>query len=120
MVLTVTAALQRIDASLELAALSCGASRWQPFLFVVLLSVAPGDAAGAIFAFLASFDEVTVAFFISGINGKTITRELFEDIDYNLTRVVAAASTVMVLSLVLMLGFEWIRTRGAAKATRAG
>jgi mannopine transport system permease protein len=118
---TVTAALQRIDASLELAALSRGASRWQAFWFVILPSIAPGVAAGAIFAFLASFDEATVAFFISGIDGKTITRKLFEDIDYNLTPIIAAASTVSVLlSLVLMFGFEWIRARGAAKATRAG
>ncbi|WP_439497517.1 ABC transporter permease [Bosea sp. (in: a-proteobacteria)] len=111
--LTVTAALQRIDPSLELAALNCGASRPQAFLHVVLPNIAPGVAAGAVFAFLASFDEATVAFFISGVEGKTITRKLFEDIDYNLTPVIAAASTVMVvLSLVLMGGVEWLRARG--------
>ncbi len=111
-VLTVTAALQRADPSLELAALNCGASRWQAFWFVVLPDIAPGVAGGAIFAFLASFDEATVAFFISGLEGKTITRKLFEDIDYNLTPVIAAASTVLVLlSLVLMLIVEWIRGR---------
>jgi mannopine transport system permease protein len=112
-VLTVTAALQRIDPSLELAALNCGASRAQAFLHVVLPNIAPGVGAGAVFAFLASFDEATVAFFISGVEGKTITRKLFEDIDYNLTPVIAAASTVMVvLSLVLMGGVEWLRARG--------
>lgn len=112
--LTVTAALQRLDPCLELAALNCGASRAQAFWHVVLPNIAPGVAAGAVFAFLASFDEATVAFFISGIEGKTITRKLFEDIDYNLTPVIAAASTVMVvLSLVLMGGVEWLRSRSA-------
>jgi mannopine transport system permease protein len=112
--LTVTAALQRLDPALELAALNCGASRTQAFWHVVLPNIAPGVAAGAVFAFLASFDEATVAFFISGIEGKTITRKLFEDIDYNLTPVIAAASTVMVaLSLVLMGGVEWLRSRSA-------
>lgn len=112
--LTVTAALQRLDPALELAALNCGASRAQAFWHVVLPNIAPGVAAGAVFAFLASFDEATVAFFISGIEGKTITRKLFEDIDYNLTPVIAAASTVMVaLSLVLMGGVEWLRSRSA-------
>lgn len=111
-VLTVTAALQRLDPSLELAALNCGASRSRAFLHVVLPNIAPGVAAGAVFAFLASFDEATVAFFISGVDGKTITRKLFEDIDYNLTPVIAAASTVMMLvSLVLMGGVEVLRAR---------
>ncbi|MBX3540513.1 MAG: ABC transporter permease [Chelatococcus sp.] len=113
--LTVSAALQRIDPALELAALNCGATRAQAFWHVVLPNIAPGVAAGAVFAFLASFDEATVAFFISGVDGKTITRKLFEDIDYNLTPVIAAASTVMVvLSLVLMGGVEWLRSRSAA------
>jgi len=112
--LTVSAALQRFDPALELAALNCGASRAQAFWHVVLPDIAPGVAAGAVFAFLASFDEATVAFFVSGIEGKTITRKLFEDIDYNLTPVIAAVSTVMVVvSLVLMGGVEWLRSRGS-------
>jgi mannopine transport system permease protein len=114
--LTVSAALQRFDPALELAALNCGASRAQSFWHVVLPDIAPGVAAGAVFAFLASFDEATVAFFISGIEGKTITRKLFEDIDYNLTPVIAAVSTVMVVvSLVLMGGVEWLRSRGSSR-----
>ncbi|MET4036647.1 MULTISPECIES: ABC transporter permease [unclassified Bradyrhizobium] len=113
-VLTVSAALQRIDPALELAALNCGATRAQAFWHVVLPNIAPGVAAGAVFAFLASFDEATVAFFISGVEGKTITRKLFEDIDYNLTPIIAAVATVMVvLSLVLMGGVEWLRSRSA-------
>lgn len=117
--LTVTAALQRINPTFEFAALNCGASRAQAFIHVVLPNISPGVAAGAVFAFLASFDEVTVAFFISGIEGKTITRKLFEDIDYNLTPVIAAASTVMVvLSLVLMSGVEWLRASSATSAKR--
>ncbi|TGV95931.1 ABC transporter permease, partial [Mesorhizobium sp. M2E.F.Ca.ET.154.01.1.1] len=44
-----------------------------------------------------------VAFFISDINGKSIGRKMFEDIDFNLTPVIAAASTTFVgLSLLLM------------------
>jgi mannopine transport system permease protein len=116
--LTVSAALQRFDPALELAALNCGANRAQAFWHVVLPNIAPGVAAGAVFAFLASFDEATVAFFISGVEGKTITRKLFEDIDYNLTPVIAAVSTVMVVvSLVLMGGVAWLRSRGAKRET---
>jgi len=72
----------------------------------------PSVAAGAVFAFLASFDEATVAFLISGVEGKTLTRKLFEDIDYNLTPVIAAASTVMMLvAFILMGSVQWLRQR---------
>lgn len=111
-VITVTAALRGFDPTLELAALNCGATRARAFFTVVLPSIMPGVAAGAVFAFLASFDEATVAFFISGIEGKTITRKFFEDIDYNLTPVIAAVSTVMVaISLLLMGAVELLRRR---------
>jgi mannopine transport system permease protein len=111
-VITVTAALVRVDPVFEIAALSCGASRLGAFFHVVLPDVAPGVATGAVFAFLASFDEATVAFFISGIEGKTITRKLFEDIDYNLTPIIAAASTAMMLLAFALMGLvEWLRRR---------
>ncbi len=115
-VLTVSAALQRFDVTLELAALNCGANRVQAFLRVVLPNILPGVAAGGIFAFLTSFDEATVAFFISGIEGKTITRKMFEDIDFNLTPVIAAVSTVLVsASLILMAGVQLLQSRQAGK-----
>ncbi|MGV6873954.1 ABC transporter permease [Pseudochelatococcus sp. B33] len=111
-VITVSAALQRFDPMLELAALNCGASRTRAFFSVVLPDILPGIAAGAVFAFLASFDEATVAFFISGIEGKTITRKMFEDIDFNLTPVIAAVSTVLVVvSLVLMGGVQLLQSK---------
>jgi mannopine transport system permease protein len=111
-VITVTAALQRFDPALELAALNCGASRARAFFSVVLPNILPGVAAGGVFAFLASFDEATVAFFISGVEGKTITRKMFEDIDFNLTPVIAAVSTVLVVvSLALMGGVKLLQAR---------
>jgi mannopine transport system permease protein len=111
-VLTVTAALQRFDVTLELAALNCGASRPRAFFAVVLPNILPGVAAGAVFAFLASFDEATVAFFISGVEGKTIPRKMFEDIDFNLTPVIAAVSTILVAaSLLLMTAVQMLQAR---------
>ncbi|MEI9425700.1 ABC transporter permease [Mesorhizobium sp. Cs1299R1N1] len=102
-VISVSAALQRFDPILEKAALSCGAGRGRAFYAVVLPQITPAIVTGAVFAFVSSFDEATVAFFISGIEGKTITRKLFEDIDYNLTPVIAVVSTVIVgISIALM------------------
>lgn len=103
-VITVTASLQRLDPALELAAASCGATRLRTFVHVTFPNILPGVAAGAVFAFLASFDEATVAFFISDIGGKSIGRKMFEDIDFNLTPVIAAASTVVVAASLCLIG----------------
>ncbi|MBB3355586.1 mannopine transport system permease protein [Rhizobium sp. BK049] len=112
-IITVSAALERFDPSLELAALSCGASRTRAFFNVVLPNIAPSVSAAAVFAFLASFDEATVAFFISDTGGKTISRKMFEDIDFNLTPVIASVSTLLVaISLVLMGSIHLLVGRG--------
>lgn len=113
-VITVTASLQRLDPMLELAGLSCGANRWQTFFRIVLPNISPGIASAAVFAFLVSFDEATVAFFISDTGGKSIGRKMFEDIDFNLTPVIAAASAVIVaISLLLMGATHLLTTRKA-------
>ncbi|TCF96484.1 ABC transporter permease [Paraburkholderia strydomiana] len=116
-VITVSAALKSFDPILERAALNCGATRAMAFFTVVLPDIVPGMAAGSVFAFLASFDEATVAFFLSDTGGKTITRKFFEDIDYNLTPVVAAVATVtIVLSLILMTGMRVLERRASGKS----
>jgi mannopine transport system permease protein len=109
-IITVTAALKRLDPALELAALNCGAGRWQSFYHVTLPNIAPGVGSGAVFAFLASFDEATVAFFISDVGGKAIARKMFEDIDFNLTPVIAAASSVTVIASLLLIGLTHLVT----------
>lgn len=108
--IAVTASLERFDPALELAALSCGANRLQAFIRIVLPNIAPGMAAATIFAFLASFDEATVAFFISDTGGTAIGRKMFEDINFNLTPVIAAASTVFVAVSLLLMAMAHLMT----------
>ncbi len=104
-IFSVLAALYRFDADLEMAALSCGASRWRAFWHVTLPLILPGVLSGAVFAFIISFDEAVISFFISDIDGKSLPRKLFEDIDYNLTPVVAAvASLLSVVSIAVLVG----------------
>jgi mannopine transport system permease protein len=113
-VLTVSAALYRHDVRLDLAAMSLGASRFSAFREVTLPLIAPGVAAGAAFAFITSFDEPVVAFFISGVTQKTLPRKIFEDLDFTLTPTIAAAGTLMtLLSLVVVGAFEIRRLRAA-------
>ena len=110
-VLVVSAGLQRLPPSLELAGLNLGASRLTCFRRITLPLILPAVLAGAVFAFLASFDETIVSFFISGAEHKTVTRKMFEDIEFNLSPVIAAASTLFIIATVLLMA--------AANASRA-
>jgi mannopine transport system permease protein len=114
-VFSVLASLRRFDPALEMAALSCGASRFRAFRHVVLPQILPGIASAALFAFVISFDEAVVSFFISDIDGKTLPRKMFEDIDYDLSPVLAAVATLLTaLSLVVLLAAQLIGRRARA------
>ena len=115
-VLVVTAALQRVPPSLELAGLNLGASRLTCFRRITLPMIAPAVLAGAVFAFLASFDETVVSFFISGTEHKTVTRKMFEDIEFNLSPVIAAASTLFVVVTLLLMALASASRNAGARA----
>ena len=72
--LTVAGALASVDPALEDAAMSCGASRFDAFRLVTLPLILPNVVSGALFAFIISFDEPVVAFFLAGIRDKTLPR----------------------------------------------
>lgn len=104
-ILTVSAALYRLDPSLELAALSLGASRLAATRLVTIPLILPGVLTGAAFAFMASFDEAVVSFFISGVTtDKTLPKKLFEDIDFDVSPIVAAVSTLLMVVSLLVMG----------------
>lgn len=115
-VLMTSAALAGVDPSLEMAALNLGASRWRVVREVTLPLIAPGIAAGALFAFLTSFDETVISFFISGVDHKTITRKIFEDVDFNLTPVIAAVSVVFVVVTIALMVVANMVSRGVKRA----
>lgn len=118
-VLTVSASLYRVDRSLEMAAMNLGADRFTAFRLVTLPLVKPAVAVGAVFAFLTSFDEAIVSFFMSGVSNKTLTRKLFENIDFDISPLIPAVSTVlMLISLLLMGGATLFRRR--ASISRSG
>ena len=106
-VFTVLAALYRFDANLELAALSCGAGRLAAFRHVTLPAIAPGVLSAAMFAFIISFDEPVISFFISDLDRKSLPRKMFEDIDYNVSPTLAAVATMLsaLTALALIVGF---------------
>lgn len=114
-VTTVTAALQGFDQNLVRASNSLGASPLYGFFTISLPLLAPGVIAGALFAFATSFDEVVVTLFLAGPEQVTLPRQMFTGIRENISPVIAAVATVLiVLSTALLLTLEWLRSRARA------
>lgn len=95
-VLTVNASLQRFDADLELAAMSCGASRLKTFFLVTLPNIRPGVFAGAAFSFITSFDEAVISYFISSVRQTTLPRMMFQNIEAQVKPDVAAIGAILI------------------------
>lgn len=120
---TVMATLQGFDRNLVRAALNLGA---RPFSRVHEHHPAadlPGRRAGAIFAFITSFDEIVVALFVSSPSTKTLPIELYAGLREQLTPAIIAIAALLILFSVAFLGlvqFLLARTRrgrvGAVKA----
>lgn len=109
-VLIVSAALYRFDVSTELAALSLGASRFQSLWHVTLPSIRPALATGAIFAFLTSFDDATVSFFLANLNDVTLPRKMFENLQFFVSPVLAVVATLLTLFTLALFGAaQWLR-----------
>lgn len=114
-VLVTGASLSQLDAGLERAALGLGASPSQVVLRVVLPLAAPGVASGALFAFLSSFDELTVALFLSGARSQTLPVRIWNSLSLELEPTVAAVSATLVLLAAVVLALSAaLRARPAA------
>ena len=118
-VTTVLATLQGFNHNLVRASLSLGASPLETFFKVTLPVIAPGVISGALFAFAASFDEVVVTLFLAGPDQVTLPRQMFTGIRENISPVIAAVATILILfSTALLLALEWLRGRVEAKTVR--
>jgi len=108
-VVTVLAALARFDPVLLRAAAACGAGPWHAFRRACLPRIAPGIAAGAVFAFATSLDETMVVLFLAGPAQRTLPRQMFAGLNDEISLTVTAAATLMIaLSVLLLACVEWL------------
>lgn len=100
---TVLSVFRRYNVDLDAAAMVCGASRLTVFRRITLPIIWPGVVSGGLFAFLISFDEPVIAFFISGVRDKALARKFFEDVELNVTPTLAAVATMLTVITILIL-----------------
>ena len=105
---TTAASLALLDPHLEEAARSLGANTRKTFLRVILPNLLPGIATGGAFAFISSFDNLTVSLFLASPRVETLPIRLFAMINFDLDPAAAAISAVLVgLAFAVVLLAHW-------------
>ena len=111
-IITVTATLVGFDHSLTRAAASLGASPVTVFFRITMPLILPGVIAGALFAFVTSFDEVVVVLFVAAHDQQTIPRQMWNGIREQISPAILAVATILVLiSIALLTTIELLRRR---------
>ncbi len=111
-VITVTATLIGFDHSMTRAAAMCGADPARVFFKVVMPLILPGVVAGALFAFVTSFDEVVVVLFVASVEQQTIPRQMWAGIREEISPTILAVATLLIVfSVAVMTTIELLRRR---------
>ncbi len=112
-VVSVGAGLRSYDMAQERAARSLGASWPRAFWAVTLPQIRLPVMSGALLAFIASFDETVVSYFISGGEYSTLPRRMFNALRDQIEPTIAAISTILVvLSVATVAALEFSRRPG--------
>ena len=119
-VITVTAALARLDPALPRAAASLGAPPLRAFLRVTAPQIAPGIFAGGLFAFATSFDEVVVVLLLAGFEQRTIPRQMWAGLNEQISPTILAVATLLILfSVALIVVAELLRRQMQRRSLQA-
>jgi putative spermidine/putrescine transport system permease protein len=115
-IVNVATSLRTMDRNLELAAANLGATPARSFLRITLPIIFPGILAGAIFAFITSWDEVVVAIFLTSARFRTLPVEMWEQVRQVVDPTVAAVSTtLLVVTTTLLLLLLVVRRQAPAR-----
>lgn len=114
-IINVAAPLANLPPVNERAARSLGAHPFRAFIDVTLPAIYPGVLAGALFAFLTSFDEVIVSVFVSGVRTSTLPVLMWESVRTDLDPTIAAISVLLTALTLVSLTLAHLATRIPAR-----
>jgi ABC-type spermidine/putrescine transport system permease subunit II len=101
-VLIVSSRLYAFDTSVEEAARDLGADQWETFWDVTFPIIRPAVMAGAVFAFIRSFEDFIRAFMVQGTEN-VLTVTMFGLIKYNSSAKMNAISTLIIFVIAVLL-----------------
>jgi putative spermidine/putrescine transport system permease protein len=120
-VVLLVAGFQRVDRHLEEASYTMGAGIAWTFRRVTLPILRPSIFAAAIFAFIASWDEIIMVIFIGGGAGTTLPLRMFNYLRTEINPTIAAVSTLLLVFAILAFATaEVVRLRGDARRASKG
>jgi len=114
----VHASLQNYPVTLERAARTLGADATTIFFRITLPIIRPGVIAGALFAFMVSFDEIVIALFLAGPGATTMPVKMWLSMQFSVNPTIAAVSTMVTgLSVLLFIAMAEARRRSTQRRT---
>ncbi|HKW94227.1 MAG TPA: ABC transporter permease subunit [Methylomirabilota bacterium] len=102
-VVTVMAVLKNYDERLDQAAASLGAGPASTLYHVTLPLIRAGLIVSFLFAFVTSFDELTIALFVTGGLTTTLPKQMWDDALLKVTPTLAAVSTVLIVFVAITI-----------------
>lgn len=119
-VIVVASVIFTFDRRLEEAALDLGARPFFVFRKVTLPLIRNGIFAGMLVAFILSFSEFTISYFLSGTS-QTLPTLIFSEFRFLITPKINALSTsIVVVTIVFTIAAELMRRRRAAGTAGGG
>jgi ABC-type spermidine/putrescine transport system permease subunit II len=87
---------------------------------VVIPLAWPGIVSAALFAFLASFDELIISIFLAGVRAETLPVRIWNSLHLQVEPIIAAVSAFLigVTALVLLLDVALRRSREGLRSRR--
>jgi putative spermidine/putrescine transport system permease protein len=92
---TCLAGMRHVDIHLESAASVMGAGRLTIFRRITLPLLRPAMVVGGLFAFLMSFDEVVIAFFVVQTTSMTVPVKMYGSMQHDTSPILAAVASVL-------------------------
>ncbi|MDP7554285.1 MAG: ABC transporter permease subunit [Candidatus Thioglobus sp.] len=115
-VITVMAILKNYDHRLDQAAWTLGANKWQTLTRITLPLLSAGLIAAFMFAFVISFDELTIALFVTGGEVTTLPKQMWDDALMRVSPALAAVATLLLAFMsCIIFSTEYVRRRGLRK-----
>ena len=107
----------QLDPALMESARSLGAGPRYVLITITLPLIAPGIAAGAFIAFMASFDNVAISLLLSDARSEVLPIRLWHIIEASLD-VRAAAASGLLIALTIILALIMERVAGISRHLR--
>jgi spermidine/putrescine transport system permease protein len=110
-VMVLRARMEGMDHFLQEASASLGANDWTTFIRIILPLIFPAILAGGFLAFMISFDNFILSYFLIPMGSSTLPIEIYSSIKFGFTPEINAVSTLILggtiailLLIVLLMG----------------